>query len=96
MSKEMREQMDKFKNLLKEDSNTEDNKQLPEKSGWYWVLIKGYKKPKPCWYMGPDSFYSYEEGDECFLPGGVGDSSSMGIYIDGVEKIGPEIEVPEF
>jgi hypothetical protein len=96
MSKEMREQMDKFKNLLKEDSNTEDNKQLPEKSGWYWVLIKGYKKPKPCWYMGPDSFYSYEEGDECFLPGGVGDSSSMGVYIDEVEKIGPEIEVPEF
>jgi len=92
----MREQMDKFKNLLKEDINTDDNKQLPEKSGWYWVLIKGYDEPKPCWYMGPDSFYSYEEGDECFLPGGVGDSSSMGVYIDEIEKIGPEIEVPEF
>ena len=38
-------------------------------------MIKGYKKPTPCWYMGPDSFYSYEEGDENFLPGGIGDSS---------------------
>ena len=69
---------------------------LPKLSGWYWVKIKGYSKPIPCWYMGPDSFYLYEEGDECFLPGGMGDSSSNGVYLDDIEKIGPEILQPEF
>lgn len=74
----------------------ENNKVLPQKSGWYWILIKGYDKPTPCLYMGPDSFYSYEEGDECFLPGGMGDTSSNGIYLDDIKKIGPQIEVPIF
>jgi hypothetical protein len=72
------------------------SKELPLKSGWFWVLIKGYDDPTPCWYMGPEKFYSYEEGDECFLPGGIGDISRNGIYIDDIEKIGPEIVVPIF
>ena len=74
----------------------ENNKMLPQKSGWYWILIKGYNTPTPCWYMGPDSFYSYEEGDECFLPGGMGDASRNGIYLDDIQKIGPQIEAPIF
>lgn len=68
---------------------------LPSKSGWYWVLIKGCKKPTPCWYMGPEVFSSYEEGDECFLPGGMGDSSSSGLYVEDIFKVGPEIMEPE-
>jgi hypothetical protein len=73
-----------------------DKQQPPTKSGWYWVLLEGYKTPIPCWYMGPDSFSSYEVGQECFLPGGIGDSSSNGFYMDEVEKVGPEIIVPKF
>jgi len=46
--------------------------------------------------MGPDSFSSYDEGDENFLPGGMGDSSSNGIYMDEIERVGPEIIVPNF
>jgi len=71
-------------------------KNLPQKSGWYWVLIEGYDEPTPCWYSGTECFRYYEPGDEYFLPGGMGDSSSMGIYIDDIERIGPEIEVPNF
>ena len=66
---------------------------LPKKSGWYWVLIEGWDTPTPCWC------HRYENDDEedvCFLPGGMGDSSSTGIYIEDIEKIGPEIIVPEF
>jgi len=51
--------------LSKETSDSQ-NKKIPAKSGWYWILITGYNNPTPCYYMGPDSFYSYEEGDECF------------------------------
>ena len=76
--------------------NDNENQKIPQKSGWYWILIKGYNTPTPCYYMGPDSFYSYKEGDECFLPGGIGDSSRNGVYMDEIEKIGPEIEVPNF
>jgi hypothetical protein len=83
-------------NLNISDVSGSQNQKLPQKSGWYWIMIKGYKKPTPCWYMGPDSFYSYEEGDENFLPGGIGDSSSNGIYMDYIERIGPEIEQPNF
>ncbi len=63
------------------------NKKLPSKTGWYWVLITGYNTPTPCWYMNES---------ECFLPGGLGDSSSMGLYQDDIEKVGPEIVVPLF
>ena len=62
-------------------------KQLPEKDGWYWVLLEEYETPTPCWYM---------KQSECFLPAGMGDSSSMGIYLDDIQKIGPEIIVPKF
>jgi hypothetical protein len=64
---------------------------LPLKDGWYWILIDGYETPTPCWFMK-----GREPKDSCFLPGGLGDSSSMGIYIDEIVKIGPEIIVPEF
>jgi hypothetical protein len=80
----------------KKDLKMKNNQELPPKSGWYWVLINGYENPTPCYYMGPDSFHFYEEGDECFLPGGIGDISSNGIYMDDVERIGPEIETPNF
>jgi hypothetical protein len=92
----MKENKIKRFNESEVESNINDPKKLPQKSGWYWVLIKGYDEPTPCWYMGPDSFSSYEKGDECFLPGGMGDSSSNGIYIDEIERIGPEIIVPNF
>ena len=60
---------------------------LPEKDGWYWVLIRDYDNPTPCWYMN---------SSECFIPGGIGDSSSTGLYKDDIERIGPEIDVPNF
>jgi hypothetical protein len=62
---------------------------LPEKNGWYWVLINGYEQPTPCWY-------SHDEDGGYFLPGGMGDSSSMGLFVDDIAKVGPEIIVPEF
>ena len=86
----------KDKKHIKKFNESTENLNIPTKSGWYWILIKGYKEPTPCWYMGPDSFYSYEEGDENFLPGGMGDSSSNGIYMDEIERVGPEIIVPNF
>jgi hypothetical protein len=64
-----------------------NHKVLPNKNGWFWVLIDGYTNPTPCWYM-----YTLE----CFLPGGMGDDSSNGLYIDDIEKIGPEIIEPKF
>lgn len=73
-----------------------ENSTLPTKSGWYWVLLKGYDEPTPCWYSGKENFSHYEDGDEYFLPGGMGDSSSMGIYVDDIERVGPEIQVPKF
>ena len=60
---------------------------FPSKTGWYWVLIDGYKKPIPCWYT---------QGTDYFLPAGLGDGSSMGLYEDEIEKVGPEIIQPEF
>ena len=65
---------------------------LPTKSGYYWVLIEGYDEPTPCLFsvLGKNE----NEDDACFLPGGMGDSSSNGVYLD--EKIGPEIIVPKF
>jgi hypothetical protein len=67
------------------------NAQFPTKSGWYWVLINGYDNPTPCWFM-----YSVDPDDQCFLPGGMGDSSSMGLYADDIERVGPEIIQPNF
>lgn len=72
------------KRILMEDEN---NKNMPNTDGWYWVLIDGYDDPTPCWYMNKL---------QCFLPGGLGDSSSMGLYEDDIVKVGPEIIVPEF
>ena len=68
-------------------------KELPKKSGWYWVLIEGYDTPHPCWFSRVDQWNNPEK-DSYFLPGGLGDASSMGIYLDEIEKIGPEIEEP--
>jgi len=68
------------------------NLKYPEKSGWYWVLIDGYDSPTPCWfaYDSRDPKYSH------FLPAGLGDSSSMGLYLNDLVKIGPEITEPKF
>jgi hypothetical protein len=65
---------------------------LPKENGWYWVLIYGYKTPTPC-------FYSYDKQEpKCsyFLPGGVGDSSSAGLFIEDIEKVSSKITVPNF
>lgn len=67
--------------------------ELPGKTGWYWVLFKGYPKddPKPCWFN-----YSEDHDDCYFLPGGMGDSSSMGVYLEDIAKVGPDIVEPKF
>lgn len=65
---------------------------LPLKNGWFWVLFKGYDRPKPCWFVRNNN----DIEESCFLQGGLGDTSSMGVYIDEIEKIGPEINEPEF
>lgn len=67
------------------------NLQFPAKEGWYWVLIDGYTNPTPCWFM-----YDENPNECCFLPGGMGDSSSFGLYADDIVKVGPEITVPKF
>lgn len=65
--------------------------EFPSKSGWYWVVIDGYDTPTPCW------FSHSEDMDDChFLPAGLGDSSSDGLYMDDIYKIGPEIIEPKF
>lgn len=74
-------------NLNISDVSGSQNQKIPNKSGWFWVLIGGYDEPTPCWYM---------DDEKCFLPGGMGDSSSMGIYEDDIEKVGPEIIIPNF
>lgn len=66
-------------------------KTLPKKSGWYWILIDGYDDPTPCWFS-----LNQEIQDSYFLPGGMGDGSRNGIYLDEIVKIGPEITVPKF
>lgn len=71
------------------ESSNEKNLDVPTKEGWYWVLLDGYESPTPCWFMKMGN-------DWCFLPGGMGDSSSMGLYADDITKIGPSIEVPNF
>lgn len=63
----------------------------PTKNSWCWVLIKGYKKAKPCWF----SLDEDDEEDSYFLAGGMGDGSSCGIYVDSIAKIGSEIIEPE-
>lgn len=60
---------------------------LPNKPGWYWILTKARTEPMPCWY---------DSQLQCFLPAGLGDSSSMGIYEEDIERIGPEIIEPTF
>lgn len=65
---------------------------LPTTNGWYWVLIDGYNEPTPCWYY----YWKSNPERSYFLPGGMGDSSSMGLDISEIKKIGPEIIVPFF
>ncbi len=64
---------------------------MPTKSGWYWVLLDGYANPIPCWFS-----YDILPEDSFFLPGGMGDSYSMGLFENDIERVGPEIEVPNF
>ena len=58
---------------------------FPKNSGWYWVWIIGIESPIPCWYS-IDTDY--------FLPAGLGDSSSQGIFSNEIEQLGPEIQEP--
>jgi hypothetical protein len=60
---------------------------MPKKDGWFWVLLMDYDHPIPCWYNVEGGY---------FLPGGLGDSSSAGIFEDEVDKVGPEIHQPTF
>ena len=68
-----------------------DIKNLPKENGWYWVLVDGFDEPTPCSfsYDKEEPEYSY------FLPGGMGDSSSHGIYPDEIIKIIQKIEPPK-
>lgn len=59
---------------------------LPEEDGWYWIALDD-EAIIPCWFMSEI---------ECFLPAGLGDSSSSGLYLDSIEKVGPKIEAPIF
>ena len=68
---------------------TEEISKLKDRS-WYWLLLDGYDWYMPCLFMK-----GQDPEDSCFLPGGLGDSSSMGIYADEIEKIGPEIIAPQ-
>lgn len=74
------------------ESNSPIGEQMNELThrSYYWVLLKGYNQPIPCFFQKD----RYNAADSCFLPGGIGDSSSMGIYADEITKIGPEIEMP--
>ena len=74
--------MKKFKEYIKEDLS---NKELPKENGWYWIESNGEKIP--CWFMSDL---------ECFLPGAMGDSSSTGMYLEDIDKIGPQIIEPNF
>ena len=84
---------DKLKTFTEHlESFSKDKLTLPAKNGWYWILMVGWTTPTPCWYY-------YDENDESdcyFLPGGLGDSSRDGLYLNEIEKIGPEIIVPNF
>lgn len=64
----------------------------PKSDGWYWVKFEGYNTPNPCWFV----LDTENEDDSYFLPGGLGDSSSSGVYIDDIDEIGPEIIEPKF
>ena len=68
-----------------EEKNELPEKELPEKDGWYWIESNGEKIPS--WFMS---------NLECFLPGGMGDSSSTGMYLEDINKIGPPIIEPKF
>jgi len=65
---------------------------LLKDNSWYWVLIKYDTTPTPCWF----SKDRYDINDSYFLPGGMGDSSSMGLYISEIDRVGPEIIEPKF
>ena len=65
--------------------------ELPIKEGWYWIVLKGYDYAIPCWYVKSDI-----DDECCFLPGGVGDTSSSGVYDVEIDRIGPEIIEPKF
>lgn len=60
---------------------------LPEKDGWYWVILDGDESGTPCWFM---------KDAKCFIPAGLGDASRYGIDVSDIDAIGPEIIEPEF
>lgn len=70
----------------------EQSQNAPTEDGWYWIKLKRVNRPIPCWYMSDED----DPEDSCFIPGGLGDPSRNGIYLEDIEKIGPRIEQPEF
>lgn len=78
--------------MRKFTENLDEGLKWPQKSGWYWVLIDGWDTPTPCWI----EIARNEDYTNYALPGGMGDSSSMGLYDNDIEKFGPEIIVPNF
>ena len=64
--------------------------ELPLENGWYWILIDGYETPTPCWF----SLDINDKNDSYFLPGGMGDSSSMGLYVDDIIRVIERIVEP--
>jgi hypothetical protein len=72
--------------------SSEEGLKWPTEKGWYWVLINGYRTPTPCWFSPRRD----PEDEPYFLPGGMGDGSSMGLYEDDIKIIGPEIIEPKF
>lgn len=70
-----------------------DIKDLPKEDGWYWVLIDGYSSNNltPCWY-----YYDTSNVEESyFLAGGLGDSSSAGLFHNDISKVVSKIKMPD-
>ena len=64
---------------------------VPTKDGWYW--IKYYDGGWfPAW-LSQDINKGVDE--PYFLVGGLGDSSSAGLYMNDIIEIGPEIIEPK-
>ncbi len=67
---------------------------MPTNDGWYWILLDGYYDSGSGTTRWVPAWYSEDGG--YFLPGGMGDSSSCGLFADDVVKVGPEIIEPKF
>ena len=71
---------------------TETKITVPTKDGWYWIKYYEGGGWFPAW-LSQDINKGVDE--PYFLVGGLGDSSSAGLYMDEIIKIGPEITEPK-